>query len=181
MASSNECSAVRPDSPDAGPHRPDDRLKTRADGWAKLCDELSAHALELKELRNELIPDEREDWQRESWLDAEREGLARREADLERRWNALEGRIGEFARRRKHLIAWQTDLEANRRRTCDQQLLKAARLERHAEECFAEASVWAEELEAYDAELSDILRQLDSECEQFDADLGEPVEDSTSP
>ena len=176
MTSTNEDRSGHADSLAVARARQSERLKTRADRWARLCGELSAHAVELKELHNTLMPDESKAQRREPRLDAQRRELEQRESEVEQRQQALKRRVSEFARRRKQLITWQTEFEAVRRQECDQHLQKAAQIEQHAEGRLAEAVLWTEELDAYDAELCDLLRQFDIECEQIEADLGEPPE-----
>ena len=173
MAPANEPHPQQPHSPaDVNP-RQYDRLKARAERWARLCSELSTHAAELRELRNGLIPDEREARRHESWLEARHNELEQREVKLERRRRALERRVSEFVQRRKQLLAWQNGFEAGQRQKWDQHLLKAAQLEQQAEQRLVETAAWADELGGCEAELHDMLRELDSECRQLDAELNE--------
>ena len=67
-----------------------ERLKARAVRWAKLCDELSARAGELKSLREELEPIEKQQYAQRNQLDNHARELQEREAEIERRWQALE-------------------------------------------------------------------------------------------
>ncbi len=157
------------------------RLKARAERWARLCRDLSTHAAELRNLRDELMPGANDVALREAQLETRRKELELREAEVARRWKALEGGVRELVRQRKQLTACQHELENSRQQAYDQHLLKAAELELQAERRFAEAEALSEELDACDSELRGAARQLEVELQELDADPAEsPAASCTS-
>jgi chromosome segregation ATPase len=175
MTSPNEDQPEPASSPADAMGQKSGQLKARAARWARLCQELSAHAAELQKLRDELRPGTTTAL-RESELAAWNRELERRQAEMQRRQQALQRVEQELRQRQQQLLTWQHELNDRQQDADDERLLRAAELEREAEQRVATAAALTDELHAYDAELRDLAHQLEVETAQLDADLDESPE-----
>jgi len=148
------------------------QLKARAERWSRLCRELSLHAAELKNLRDELAPGASGAGAREARLAAWQRQLERREAELEQRWKALERCVRELVRRRKELEAWQRRLEQQQSHSApaEVQVARALELERRAAERYAEVERLSRDLDACETELRELAAQLDEPDRPLDTE-----------
>ncbi len=135
-----------------------ERLKARAVRWAKLCDDLSARAVEMKSLREELEPIGNQHHAAQSLLDDRARELQQREAEIERRWQALESTLQEQIRHeREHPI-----IPADEVNMLAEFENHATDFNRGATEYFQNMRELANQLDSCDQELCELGKELET-------------------
>lgn len=150
---------------------PRERIRRRAERWARLCRELSDHADELRNLRKELAPHEPPASSVGS-DDARRrhEELAQREVRLQREAQVLQRERREFELQRRQFAARQRTREESANHVCDRRLLQAARFEYEARRRLAEAAALADEVGRFEAALDEMTHEIERELGRFESD-----------